>query len=92
MSLASLDVSIGPMSSEHRNTRKINIHSKQNRIWACEFQCSGRSVASLMVVELVSKYNDSVSFLQMQYVLPKSDDFEGFRALHYLLLVFACDK
>lgn len=42
--------------------------------------------------ELVSKRDDPVSFLQMQPVPAKSEDCEGFRASHPLLLVVACDK
>ncbi|XP_057423501.1 autophagy-related protein 18h isoform X2 [Lotus japonicus] len=42
--------------------------------------------------ELVSKRDDPVSFLQIQPVPAKSENFEGFRASHPLLLVVACDK
>eukprot|EP00257_Ricinus_communis_P001771 XP_002512315.2 autophagy-related protein 18h [Ricinus communis] len=44
------------------------------------------------VLELVSKRDDPVTFLQMQPRPAKSEDCEGFRASHPLLLVVACDE
>lgn len=44
------------------------------------------------VSELVSKRDDPVSFLQMQPMAAKSDEGEGFRASHPMLLVVATDE
>ncbi|KAF3454402.1 hypothetical protein FNV43_RR04849 [Rhamnella rubrinervis] len=44
------------------------------------------------VNELVSRRDDPVTFLQMQPLPAKSEDQEGFRASHPLLLVVACDE
>uniref|UniRef100_A0A2P2IMP7 Autophagy-related protein 18h-like n=1 Tax=Rhizophora mucronata TaxID=61149 RepID=A0A2P2IMP7_RHIMU len=44
------------------------------------------------VTEVVSRRDDPVTFLQMQALPAKSEDREGFRASHPLLLVVACDE
>ncbi|CAK9174681.1 unnamed protein product [Ilex paraguariensis] len=44
------------------------------------------------VVELVSRRDDPVTFLQMQPIPEKSECREGFRASHPLLVVVACDE
>lgn len=44
------------------------------------------------VSELVSKRDDPVTFLQMQPLPAKSDESEGYRASHPMLLVVASDE